>query len=175
MTIDVDTATAYLKADGDDEDLITSMIANAQSICEGYCNRVFYDTDAAAATDFALALTDRTDALAARKTQLASVTGMSQDAVETRALITDHYIGVFARIKQRVNGIVWDGMIEAAVLMTLGHLYVNREDNLATGNNVVQVPVGAQRILQPKLWIGDLADNVAGDECWEDFNPDCAS
>lgn len=156
VPIDIDKARTYLKADGDDDDLIIDQIASATNVCEDYCNRVFYvDADAKEA-DFALALTDRTTALANRKAALALITGHEQDDEYTRGLITDHYIEVLGDITQRINGIVIDDAINAAILITLGHLYKNREDNLSTGNNVVQVPVGAQRILQSKLWIGNL-------------------
>ena len=164
MIIDIDTATDYLKADSDDEDLITAMIAGAQSICQGYCNRVFYATQDDANADFTQALLDQTAQKASYKALLAGTTDTDQ-----KSLITNHYIEVFGRIKQRVNGVVIDDTITAAMLLTLGHLYANREDNVASGNNVVQVPVGAQRILQPYLWIGDIADNVPEgyeDGCW---------
>ena len=160
--IDITFARTYLKADGDDDDLITAQIASATTICQDYCNRVFYVDATTQQTDFMLALTDRTAALANRKTALASITGTEADDDLTRGLITDHYITVLSQISQRIHGIVLDDAINAGILITLGHLYKNREDNLATGNNVVQVPVGAQRILQSKLWIGDLADGAMG-------------
>ena len=158
VPIDIDTARTFLKADGDDDNLITVQIGSATTICEDYCNRVFYADAEAQQDDFAAALVDRVNALLNRKTALATITGTETDDDDTRGLIRDHYIQVLARITQRVNGIVLDDAINAAILITLGHIYKNREDNLATGNNVVQVPVGAQRILQAKLWIGNLAD-----------------
>lgn len=151
MTFDIDTARAYLKADGPDDAVITNLMPAARSICEGYCNRKFFDTAQAAEDDFIEALTDRADALAARDTQLATVTDTA-----TRTIITNHYIEVLGRLQQRINGIAVDGSIEAAMFLTLGHLYINREDNIVSGNNAVQLPVGAQRILQSYLCIGNL-------------------
>lgn len=159
--IDIDVARTYLKADGDDDDLITSQIPSARNVCEDYCNRVFYDTLDDQQDDFTQALIDRTAALLNQKAALATVTGTEQDDNITRGLIRGHYIETLGKITQRINGIVIDDAINAAILITLGHLYKNREDNLATGNNVVQVPVGAQRILQTKLWIGNLADDAS--------------
>lgn len=161
--IDIDFARTYLKADGDDDDLITAQILSARSVCEDYCNRKFYDTLEAQQDDFTDALTDRVQALLNRKAALATITGFEPDDAVSRGLIRGHYIEVLGAITKRINGIVLDDSINAAILITLGHLYKNREDNLATGNNVVQVPVGAQRILQSKLWIGNLADGDA----WE--------
>lgn len=151
MTIDINTARAYVKADGDDDAQIMLLLASAQSICQDYCNRVFYPDAAAQAADFSLALSDWAVADITSKTLLAS----TNDAAVIR-LIIDHYLEVFGRIKQRTNGRVSNGSVDAAVLLTLGHLYMNREDNIVSGNNAVQLPVGAQRILQPYLWIGDL-------------------
>jgi hypothetical protein len=171
VPIDIIVAQAYLKADGDDNDLITSQIASATTMCEDYCNRKFYADQAASDADFTVALADRSTAIAARTAALAALRATENadtdrswqhlsQYTETRRLINDRYGSVLAAIKGRINGIVLDDAINAAILMTLGHLYINREDNLATGNNVVQVPVGAQRILQSKLWIGDLTDTA---------------
>lgn len=159
--IDINIALQYLKADGDDSDLITMQIASATTICEDYCNRKFYVTQAAMDTDFTQALADRVTALAAQTSALVGLTD-----VDTVRMINDKFGTQFALIKGRINGIVLDDAINAAILITLGHIYRNREDNLATGNNVVQVPVGAQRILQAKLWIGDLADGGVDNHCW---------
>lgn len=170
--IDIAFARAFLKADGDDDDLITPMIAGATTICQDYCNRVFYADVEAQAADFTQALVDHTAALAARKMLIDGVDTNDPHRDETRRLISDHYGSVLAAIKGRINGIVLDDAINAAILMTLGHLYKNREDNLATGNNVVQLPVGAQRILQSKLWIGDL---VANSVCEPHHHDHCGS
>lgn len=168
MTFDIDTARAYLKADGPDDAIITNMMIGARSICEGYCNRKFYDTAQAQSDDFIEALTDRADALAARTTQLMTVTGTTADDMATRRIVANHYIDVLGRIKQRINGVVINGSVEAAMFLTLGHLYINREDNIVSGMNAVQLPVGAQRILQPYLWIGDLVGDPWQHDGWSD-------
>lgn len=45
-------------------------------------------------------------------------------------------------------GIIINDAIKAAVLLTLGHLYANRED-VVSGVSVSQLPNGADRLLQP--------------------------
>lgn len=150
--IDLEIARAYLKSDGDDDEIIQLQLVQARSICEGYCNRKFYDDSAALAIDRTEALHDRADALASWASE-------QQAALYAdRPLVDSHYRGVLARLTGRLTGVVIDGTIEAAILMTLGHLYRNREDNIVSGNNAVQLPTGAQRILQPYLSIGALAD-----------------
>ena len=69
----------------------------------------------------------------------------------------DRYIEQRGAALKMVNGSVADGAIKAAILLTFGHLYRNRQDNVVGQLSAVQLPVGAQRILQPYLWIGDLA------------------
>lgn len=150
MTIDLDTARAVLKADGDDDALITRYLNGARGICEGYCNRRFYDTQQESDADFLVAMSNLQDAEHARYAQLEAATTIS-----AKAAIRDRYIQVIGTIKQRINGIVIDDLIEAAILITLAHLYYNREDS-------PEVPQKAQRILQPRLWIGDLADGEEG-------------
>jgi hypothetical protein len=147
MTIDLDTARAVLKADVEDDALVTRYLAGARGICEGFCNRKFYDTQEESDEDFLQAMSDLQEAEHARYAALdaADCNGGAKDA------ITNRYIQIIGDIKARINGIVVDDLIEAAILITLGFLYFNRED-------AVQVPQRAQRILQPKLWIGDLAD-----------------
>ena len=151
MTIDLATARKVLKADGDDDEVITRYLAGARGICEGFCNRKFYDTQEESDADFLAAMTDLQNAEHARYAALeaASDSGGAKEAIRNR------YIQTIGTIKARINGIVVDDLIEAAILITLGHLYYNREDN-------AEVPLKAQRILQPKLWIGDLADGPDG-------------
>lgn len=151
MTIDLATARAALKADGDDDALITRYLAGARGICEGFCNRRFYDTQEECDADFLVALADLQTAEHARYAALDA----ASDSGGAKAAIRDRYIQTIGNIKARINGIVADDLIEAAILITLGFLYYNRED-------APQVPMRAQRILQPKLWIGDLADDYCG-------------
>ena len=162
MTTPIDLAFAlvYLKADpGPEDDLITGLIESARIMCQDYCNRVFYDTQDQADADFTVALADRANAFTTRTTLLAA----NEHDARTQDLINDRYIQTLGNITKRINGIVLDDAIKAAQLLTLGHLYINREDNVSTGNNVVALSVGAQRILQSKLWIGNLvSDDICG-------------
>ena len=150
MTIDIDTARAAVKADGDDDELVMRYLNGARGICQGYCNRNFYDTQEEADADFMAALTELQDAENARYALLESVTTVTQ-----KHAVRSRYAEIIGRIKQRINGIVVDDLIEAAILMTLANLYFNREDS-------TQVPQRAARVLQPYLWIGDLADDEEG-------------
>ena len=58
----------------------------------------------------------------------------------------------------RINGVVIDGTITAAILMMLGHFYRNRQEVVVGQySGATQLPAGARRILEPYLWVGNLA------------------
>ena len=46
------------------------------------------------------------------------------------------------------NGLVMPASVKAAILLTLGHLYENREA-VNVGNIVTEMPMGAERLLWP--------------------------
>lgn len=155
--IDITLVRQHLKADPEpvEDALIEQYIASAQTICEGYCNRKFYATPE-----------DKADALLAYPAQLqtikdeydARIENVPEDDNETRSIANSLYATAIGELRQRINGVVVDNTIRAALLMTIGHLYKNRQD-VITGQNAsaTKVPIGAQRILQPYLWIGNLA------------------
>lgn len=140
MPLTLDFVRAYLKADSADDTVITALMASARSICQDYCNRNFFDTDELLATAVASATTTLATTLAARDAELAA--GASPPDVGTK------YATTLGAIRADLYGVVINDSISAAILLTIGHLYTNRED--------VDMPTGAQRILQRYLWIGEL-------------------
>jgi hypothetical protein len=153
--LDLALVRVHLKADEEDiEDaLLEQYLASAITICEGYCNRRFYEDAAQASADYTQAKADYTAMVAARTAELEGVTDC-----DLRNMIVDNYIQKFGAIKGRMNGIVVNETIRAAILFMVGHLYVNREE-VVVGQyaGATQIPAGARRILEPYLWIGDLA------------------
>ena len=153
--IDLTLALEHLKADNEPREtaLIETYIAGAVSACEGYCNRKFYETESEKDADYAVAKIDLVAAQEARKTGLADT-----DDAELINIVNDQYISRRAAVLKRMNGIVVDGTIMAAMLMMLGHFYKNRQEVVvAQYSGATQLPAGARRILEPYLWIGDLA------------------
>ena len=152
--IEMPVALAHVKADDEDveDPLFAFYLDSAQSICEGYCNRNFYEDDIARFAAF----DDGLVALTAATTERDAALDI-HESCELRNAIADRYIERRGAALRAVNGCVADGTIKAAILMTFGHLYRNRQDNIVGQLSAVQLPVGAQRILQPYLWIGDLA------------------
>ena len=152
--IELPVALAHVKADDEavEDPLFALYLDSAQSICEGYCNRNFYETDEARFLAFDEGLV-----------ALQAASDWYNDTLDTSprweavAAAGDSYIQRRGTALRAINGCVADGTIKAAILLTFGHLYRNRQDNIVGQLSAVQLPVGAQRILQPYLWIGDLA------------------
>ena len=57
-------------------------------------------------------------------------------------------MGALVAYRQVFDGIVVNDQIKAAVLLTVGHLYANRED-VVVGASVSALPNGADYLLQP--------------------------
>jgi len=150
--VSIELAREHLKADGDDDDLITQYIASATSVCEGYCNRKFYADSTAKDVDYALALAELEAAKQVRDDALDAT-----DDCDVQNVINNTWISARGACMARLNGVVIDDTIAAAILLVTGRLYRVRQD-VAAGQGVaaVQVPEGAKRILEPYLWIGDL-------------------
>ena len=146
MAIALDLVRAHLKADFVDveTDLVKQYMASATRLCESFCSRRFYETDDDRRDDFPLALADKVTLATARDTLL----GVTVDAGDV-AMIWDRYLHDIDSVRQRINGIVQDDAIVAAILLTVGFLYTNRAAQ--------ELPEAAKRILQPYQWIGDLA------------------
>ena len=155
MTIDIQLCRDALKADGDDDALILRYLASARSIAEGLCNRKFYDDQASLDADVALAAQDMQAAIDLKRTEMEAV---PQGQTWRYGMLTDRYAGVFAAIGRRLHGCVIDSAIEAAILFLLGHLYMNRQEVTVLTATPTQMPMAAQRILQPYLWIGNLGE-----------------
>lgn len=153
--IDLATARTALKIDEGvivEDTLLQKWITAALLTCESFCNRKFYVDADARATDFADAVEEWGELAAAQIADLADIEDCS-----LASAINDRYIQDFGALKQRMNGIVADELVDAAQLMLIGHFYENRSEDLAASVNVNTMPTGAKRILQPYLWIGDLA------------------
>lgn len=152
--IELALAREHLKADAEDiEDaLIQQYIDSAVSICEGYCNRKFYEDAAEQVIDFDAAVAE----LKLAKDDYDADVATTEDP-DVIVMYANRLTRARGDCLRRTNGIVIDNTITAAILMTVGHLYRNRQDVVAgQAAAAVQMPVGAQRVLQPYLWIGEL-------------------
>lgn len=151
MIISLPTAKQHLRVDGNDEDAILSLYIGAAEVSAAeFLNRALFadqtalDTSAAAVTDTLIAAGATYESAL---TAAAAITDpVARTAAETYA--ADVYTRAQAVAAETRAGMVINSAVQAAILLTLGHLYANREE-VVIGASVAQLPQGARQLLQP--------------------------
>lgn len=151
MLISLATAKMHLRVDGNAEDALITIwcLAAESSACE-FLNRNVYPDAAALNTAIAAVPLALVAAGAAYQAALTAA-ALIDDAVACAAAVAG--AGAAYRAAQQVAreayvGMVTNPQIEAAMLLTLGHLYENREDVILNGSPAA-LPMGAHSLLQP--------------------------
>uniref|UniRef100_A0A6M3M7V2 Putative head-tail connector n=1 Tax=viral metagenome TaxID=1070528 RepID=A0A6M3M7V2_9ZZZZ len=144
-------AKLHLRTEGTDEDaLIGIYIAAAEQAAVKALDRgVYADNTALQAAMVAApaALTAATAAYTAALTVADAMTDTTEQAAALQVAETA-YMRAQVAYRQVFDGIVVNEAIKAAVLLTVGHLYANRED-VVIGASVAALPNGADFLLQP--------------------------
>jgi hypothetical protein len=143
-------AKLHLRVDGADEDTLIQAKLNAAELAASmWIGRNLYaDADALATARAAVAA-----ALAAATASYVAASedaALIEDAVEreiAQRAATDDYAAAKAAARMTHAGVVMNDMVKAAVLLTLGHLFANRED--ASEQALHELPTGARHLLQP--------------------------
>lgn len=145
-------AKLHLRAtDGTDEDALIGLYINAaeQAAIKAMDRGVYADNTALqnAMTAAPAALTAAT---AAKEAAVAAAEAMTDEDEKAAALQVAEtaYMRALVAYRQVFDGIVVNDQIKAAVLLTVGHLYANREDAVV-GASVAALPNGADYLLQP--------------------------
>lgn len=148
--IDVAAAKGHLRIEDDYPDpQILGKLEAAESMAAQYLNRRIY----AAETDLAAAIDDVPAGLVAAgeayANALAAAESIQDDyaRVAARQYAADAYRVAQTIARETYAGIVINAQIEAAILLTLGHLFENRQD--VQQGAVQQLPIGAQQLLFP--------------------------
>jgi hypothetical protein len=144
-------AKIHLRVDGTDEDALIGIYINAaeQAAVKAMDRGVYADNTALQAAMTA-APGVLTTATATYTAAVAAAEAMS-DATEQAAALQvaeTAYMRAQVAYRQVFDGIVVNDQIKAAVLLTVGHLYANRED-VVVGASVSALPHGADCLLQP--------------------------
>ncbi len=145
-------AKLHLRVDGADEDALIGLYINAaeQSAVSLLDRGVYVDgtalgaAKAAAPAGLAAATATYTAAIAAAQ----ALADTTEQAAATQAA-EYAYLRAQVAYRQTMDGIVVNDQIKAAVLLTVGHLYANREDVVVVGASVAALPNGADYLLQP--------------------------
>ena len=144
-------AKLHLRADGTDEDALIGLYINAaeQAAVKAMDRGVYADGTAlqTAMTAAPAALTTATAAYTAAVTAADAMTDTTEQAAALQVAETA-YMRAQVAYRQVFDGIVVNDQIKAAVLLTVGSLYAQRED-VVVGASVAALPDGADYLLQP--------------------------
>lgn len=150
--VTLDSAKIHLRVEADatyEDDLIQALVNAAELSASAWLNRlVFVDQSAlnAAIAATPAALTAATAAYVAASAAADLVTDeIEQDIAQAAADTT--YANAQAAARATNYGMVVNDSIKSAVLLTVGHLYANRE--ATTPRQLADLPMGVQFLLQP--------------------------
>lgn len=143
-------ARAHLRLEDDyPADQIERKLAAAESAAAQFLNRQLFADQAALDTAVAgvpAALVEAGEAYEAACTAADAI-----DDVVARCAARDQACRVYraaqTTARETYEGIVLNEQIEAAILLTLGHLFENRQD--VQQGSVSQLPIGAEQLLFP--------------------------
>lgn len=151
MLIDLPTAKLHLSVDGTDADAIITLYlgASERSVVEYACRNIYADQTA---LDAAIAAVP--DVLVAAKTaydaSILAADALTDEDLQGMAYLAanETYFNAKQSARMTYQGIVVNDQIKAAILLTLGHLYQNREDTVV-GVSVVELPMGSRFLMDP--------------------------
>ena len=149
--VQLSEAKLHLRVDGTDEDAMIGLYINAaEQAAIKAMDRGVYADNTALQTAMAAAPAALTAAAAAKEAAVTSAEALT-DADEKAAALKaaeNAYMRALVAYRQVFDGIVVNDQIKAAVLLTVGHLYANRED-VVVGVSVTALPAGVDCLLQP--------------------------
>lgn len=148
--IDLDVARAHLRLEDDyPEEQIEPKLAAALSAAAQFLNRRIFEDVAALDTAIAAVPAALTAAGVAHQTACEAAGAMEDYVASCAAHAHADRVYKTARVTARetYEGIVINPQIEAAILLTLGHLFENRQD--VQQGAVAQLPIGSTELLFP--------------------------
>lgn len=144
-------AKLHLRVDGADEDaLIGVYITAAEQMAMALLDRGVYADGTALGVAKAAAPGELDTAIAAYESAIAAAEALADETAKAASIQTAGNGLLRAKVAHRhaMDGMVVNEAIKAAVLLTVGHLYANRED-VVIGASVAALPNGADYLLQP--------------------------
>lgn len=156
--ITIEQAREHCKTDGVDDELLTLYANAAEAACAQLANRALFVDQAALEAAVAEVSTSMSAAFTAHKTAMDAAASLDLDNREwAEGKAHSDLIAARVRASNIVSGIVADGDIIAAILLTTGHFYRNREEVVVgQGGKPEQVPMAAQRIMAWYRRVGTL-------------------
>jgi len=158
--ITIETARVHCKTDGTDDDAqLEICVDGAEAACVREVNRdVFVD-----ATAQSVAMTALPGIMATARTAYDAAIIAADALTDSNArdfaieLAESELTKAKVAASKTMKGIVAEPNFVSAVLLTLGHLYANREDVVAgQGAAAVELPNASRALLAPLRWVGSL-------------------
>ena len=143
-------ARAHVRVEADyPAEQLETMIAGAVDAAQAYLNRAIYES-AEALSEARAGYVPAVGAADAARQASREVSACLPPAERVAALqlATAVYRDAIAEASRCIHGLVINGSIQAAILLTLGHLYANRSD-VVVGAQAVELPQGAKALLRP--------------------------
>ena len=144
-------AELHLRVDGTDEGALIGLYINAaEHAAIKAMDRGVYADNTALQTAMTAAPAALTAATVAKEAAVAAAEAMTDSTEKSAALQVAEtaYMRALVAYRQAFDGIVVNDQIKAAVLLTVGSLYAQRED-VVVGASVAALPNGADYLLQP--------------------------
>lgn len=149
-------AMDHLRAEDDDSELVQAYLDAAEEAAVAFLQRRFY-ADAAALALAQTGIAEQRHALITRYQERVRagsgsmympLPGMADQTRQRLANLEDQFLEDLAQLAAVEHGMVINAAIQTACLLTLGHLYNNREDSII-GVSVVALPLGSRTFLAP--------------------------
>ena len=149
--IDLPSAKAHLRVASDYPDAQVSVyLGAAESMAAQFLNRDIYADQTA--LNAAIAAVPAALIAAGTAYDVAMTAAEAIDDAIAKDAAEEYASYVYAEAQDSARraraGIVIDDMIRAGALLILGHLFVNRQENVV-GVSVASLPMGARNVLQP--------------------------
>lgn len=151
MLTSLPTAKLHLRVDGTEEDtLLAVYIGAAEASAAEFLNRAVFADQTALDAAVAAVNAALVAAGTAYETALTAAAAITDEVARTaaEAYAEDVYARAQTAAAETRAGMVINSAVQAAILLTLGHLYANREE-VVVGASVAQLPQGARQLLQP--------------------------
>lgn len=157
--ISIDQARDHVKADGEDDDLLTIYCDGAEAACARLANRNLYADGDALAEAITASVVTMTAAFATF--DAAMLVAQAASDPRMKFMLTEDAAAALQQASNEhmrtLQGIVATDDIKAAVLLIVGHWYINREEVVSgQGAAAVQLPMGAQAIMAQHRWLGPV-------------------
>lgn len=148
--IDIDVAMQHLRAEDEDRVLVEAQLGAAEEQASQYMQRRFYADQAALDAALADVPAAITTTRARYEEAVASIEliPLLEDRYGSRERAARAFADARAAVEMVARGIVINDAIRAACLLSLGHLYANRED-VVTGTITAELPMGSRWLLNP--------------------------